>query len=56
MCIGKMTFVTILVALLHCFQQTYGLEAKLAGAKLPTTLYHSTTVYDGADSVYIFGG
>jgi hypothetical protein len=33
-----------------------GLEAKLAGAQLPNTLYGSSSVYDGADSVYIFGG
>jgi hypothetical protein len=47
--------VTLLV---HCFAVTYGqeLEAKLAGAKLPTPLYISTAVYDGTDNVYIFGG
>jgi hypothetical protein len=33
-----------------------GLEAKLAGARLPTTLYRSSAVYDGVDYVYIFGG
>jgi hypothetical protein len=33
-----------------------GLEAKLAGARLPTTLSGSSAVYDGVDSVYIFGG
>jgi hypothetical protein len=33
-----------------------GLEAKLAGSQLPNTLYGSSAVYDGADSVYIFGG
>jgi hypothetical protein len=33
-----------------------GLEAKLAGARLPTTLYRSSAVYDGVDNVYIFGG
>jgi hypothetical protein len=46
------------VALLHSLGQSYGqvLEAKYAGAKLPTDLYYSTSVYDGIDSVYIFGG
>jgi hypothetical protein len=41
------------------FRETYGiqtLEAKLAGAKLPTILYYTTAVYDGDDSVYIFAG
>jgi hypothetical protein len=33
-----------------------GLEAKLAGARLPTTLWDSSAVYDGVDNVYIFGG
>jgi hypothetical protein len=46
------------VALLHSFGQSYGqvLEAKLAGAKLPTGLSYSTSSYDGVDSVFIFGG
>jgi hypothetical protein len=46
------------VALLHSFGQSYGqvMEAKLAGAKLPTGLSYSTSVYDGIDSVFIFGG
>jgi hypothetical protein len=59
MCRQRLTFLIALVALLvHCFDGTYGqeLEAKLAGAKLLTTLYGSTSVYDGNDSVYIFGG
>jgi hypothetical protein len=33
-----------------------GLEAELAEARLPTTLYGSSTVNDGVDTVYIFGG
>jgi hypothetical protein len=33
-----------------------GLEAKLAGARLPTSLSQSSAVYDGVDDVYIFGG
>jgi hypothetical protein len=33
-----------------------GLEAIVAGAKLPTALWCSTAVYDGNDSVYLFGG
>jgi fermentation-respiration switch protein FrsA (DUF1100 family) len=44
---------------LNCSSQTtgqQGLEAKLAGAKLPTTLYYSSAVYDDVDNVYIFGG
>jgi hypothetical protein len=43
----------------HYFRETNGrqtLEAKLAGAKLPTILYYTTAFYDGDDSVYIFGG
>jgi hypothetical protein len=46
------------VIILHFFGQSYGqvLEAKLAGAKLPTDLFYSTSVYDGIDSVFIFGG
>jgi hypothetical protein len=55
---GRPLFVIAVVALLLCFGESdgEGLEAKLAGAKLPVTLYHSTAVYDGNDSVYIFGG
>jgi hypothetical protein len=55
----KLTSFIAVVALLHSFGQSYGLEvleAKYAGAKLPTDLYYSTSVYDGIDSVYIFGG
>jgi hypothetical protein len=33
-----------------------GLEAKPAGARLPTSLSQCSAVYDGVDSVYIFGG
>jgi hypothetical protein len=45
-------------ALVHSFGESSGegLEAKLAVAKLPATLDSSTAVYDGDDSVYIFGG
>jgi hypothetical protein len=48
----------VIAALVHCFGQTYGegLEAKLAGAKLPRILCQSKGVYDGIDSVFIFGG
>jgi hypothetical protein len=54
----KLTLFIAVVALLHSFGQSYGqiLETILAGAKLPTDLYYSTSVYDGKDSVYIFGG
>jgi hypothetical protein len=55
---GHLTFVIAVALLVHCFVSTYGqgLEAKLAGAKLPTPLELSTAVYDGTDNVYIFGG
>jgi hypothetical protein len=58
MCRQRLTFVIALATLVHCLHGTYGedLEAKLAGSKLLTTLYASTAVYDGTDSVYIFGG
>jgi hypothetical protein len=54
----RLTFLIALAALVQCFDGTYGqgLEAKLAGAKLPLPLYYSTAVYDGTDNVYIFGG
>jgi hypothetical protein len=32
-----------------------GLEAKLAGARLPYTLVWSSAVYDGVGNVYLFG-
>jgi hypothetical protein len=50
--------VIVVVSLVHCFGQIYGKEpeAKVARAKLPKTLTESTAVYDGMDSVYIFGG
>jgi hypothetical protein len=53
-----LTFVIALAALVQCFTATdgQGLEATLAGAKLPTPLYLSTAVYDGTDNVYILGG
>jgi hypothetical protein len=39
-----------------CYGQSEQLEAKLAEAKLPTGLRETTTVYDGNDYIYIFGG
>jgi hypothetical protein len=33
-----------------------GLELKIAGGTLPSALYYSSAVYDGRDSVFIFGG
>jgi hypothetical protein len=55
---NRQILVIAVAALVQCFGRNYGqeLEAKLAGANLPRTLYLSTAVYDGADSVYIFGG
>jgi hypothetical protein len=55
---GRLSFVIAVVALVHIFGAINGeaLEAKVADAKLPTALYASTAVYDGNDSVYIFGG
>jgi hypothetical protein len=52
------TFVITVAVLVYCFAPTYGqgLEAKLAGAKLPTPMHISTAVYDGTNNVYIFGG
>jgi hypothetical protein len=32
------------------------LELKIAGGTLPSALYYSSAVYDGRDSVFIFGG
>jgi hypothetical protein len=46
-------------AVLNCSSEVagqYTLEAKLAGARLPNSVYYSSAVYDGADNVYIFGG
>jgi cytochrome c biogenesis protein CcdA len=44
--------------LAQCIIGSYGqgLQAIVAGGKLPTPLYYSTAVYDGNDSVYLFGG
>jgi hypothetical protein len=57
---GRLNFVIAFAALVHSLGQSNGegLEAKVAGAKLPRTLGLdvSTAVYDGNDSVYIFGG
>jgi hypothetical protein len=33
-----------------------GLEANLARARLPDARVESSAVYDGVDSVYLFGG
>jgi hypothetical protein len=54
----RLTFVIRVAMLVHSFPAIYGqgLQAKLAGAKLPMTLYLSTAVYDGNDKVYVFGG
>jgi hypothetical protein len=53
-------FFVIAVAFIfaHCFGESYGqgLEAKVAGEKLPTPLFCHSAVYDGDDFVYIFGG
>jgi hypothetical protein len=50
--------IAIALMLAQCFSESdgQGLEAKVAGAKLPTPLYRHSAVYDGNDSVYIFGG
>jgi hypothetical protein len=50
--------IAIAVLLAHGCSESHGqgLEAKVAGAKLPTPLYRHSAVYDGNDSVYIFGG
>jgi hypothetical protein len=55
---GRLVLLIAVAALVHSFGESMGegLEAKLAGAKLPTTLEYSTAVYDGSDSVYILGG
>jgi uncharacterized membrane protein YqhA len=53
------TVIVLVLAVLTWTTETAGqegLEAKLAGAKLPTTLYRCSAVYDGIDNVYIFGG
>jgi hypothetical protein len=55
---NSLIFLIVVVALVHCFGRIYGkeLEAKVAQAELPAGLSESTAVYDGIDSVYIFGG
>jgi hypothetical protein len=53
------TIIVLIFAALNCSTEAegqQGLEAKLAGARLPTTLIESSAVYDGVDNVYIFGG
>jgi hypothetical protein len=55
---ARLIFVIAVVSVVHCFGEANGegLEAKMAGAKLPAGLSASTLVYDGNDSVYMFGG
>jgi CBS domain containing-hemolysin-like protein len=51
--------IVFVMAVLNWATETAGqqsLEAKLAGARLPTSLSQSSAVYDGVDDVYIFGG
>jgi hypothetical protein len=52
------SFLVIVVVSLQCFGQIYAkeLKAKVARAKLPTTLTDSAAIYDGTAKVYIFGG
>jgi hypothetical protein len=55
----KATAILLILVVLNSSIETagqQGLEAKLAGARLPTTLWDSSAVYDGVDNVYIFGG
>jgi hypothetical protein len=55
----KQVFALIVAFMLaQFFSESYGqgLEAIVASAKLPTALYSHAAVYDGDDSVYIFGG
>jgi hypothetical protein len=58
MCRERQTFLIAIATFVLCFEESNGegLEAKVAGAKLPKILGYSTAVYDGSDSVYIFGG
>jgi hypothetical protein len=49
-------FIIAFSASVHCCGQSYGLEAKLADTKLHRGTADSSAVYDGIDSVYIFGG
>jgi hypothetical protein len=57
---GKCAIVNVLgVAVLNWSIETaghQGLEAKLAGTKLPSELFGSSAVYDGVDNIYILGG
>jgi hypothetical protein len=54
----KQVFVITVLAIVYCFGESSGQhpEAKLAGARLPTTLKSGAAVNDGMDNVYIFGG
>jgi hypothetical protein len=52
-------FIVLVWAVLNWSTETegqQGLEAKLAGTRLPASLFDSSAVYDGVDNVYIFGG
>jgi hypothetical protein len=55
---GFSSVISIVLILANWLSESYGqgLEAKVAGAKLPRGLYYHSAVYDGNDSVYIFGG
>jgi hypothetical protein len=46
------------VAILYCCTESDGseLEATLCTAKLPNPVGHAATIYDGDDSIYVFGG
>jgi hypothetical protein len=50
--------IAVVLLLAQYFSESYGqgLEGIVAVAKLPTALWCSTAVYDGNDSVYLFGG
>jgi hypothetical protein len=51
-------FAITVLAILHCFGESCGqdLEAKISNSTLPMTLKSTSTVYDGKDNIYIFGG
>jgi predicted small secreted protein len=54
---GFLFLIAIALILASCFNGSYGqgLEAKVAGAKLPMPFHYHSAVYDGNDFVYIFG-
>jgi hypothetical protein len=53
---GFVISVALMMQLSFSKSSERGLEAIVARAKLPTALYSHAAVYDGNDSVYIFGG